>query len=96
MTPFRSLLDGQRMPPPARAGQHFPLDRVGAGPVSFRTSLRFSKPSGEINSRGQLGPWNKDDPARTPVSGDYRFENADLNKAGAAKVVAEMNRQRIQ
>ena len=65
-------------PPVTMDVQHLLLDHVGAGPVRFRTSLRFTKPSGEIKSQGQLGPWNNDDPARTPVSGEYRFENADL------------------
>jgi len=42
--------------------------------VAFRNPL----PPGEIQSRGHLGPWNLTDLGQTPVSGTYKFENADL------------------
>ncbi len=52
---------------------------VGPGqPMTFNTSLQNPKPPGLINSKGKFGPWQKDDPRSTPVSGNYTFQNADL------------------
>ncbi len=50
-----------------------------AGPMSFRAKLTNAKPIGEIDSEGQFGPWNKDEPSLTPVAGKYGFEHADLS-----------------
>jgi hypothetical protein len=47
-------------------------------PFIYDVSLRNALPSGEIQSRGHFGPWNSADPGKTPVSGTYQFENADL------------------
>ena len=47
-------------------------------PLSFDAVLSNAKPPGEINSKGTFGPWDKDEPADTPVSGSYTFRNADL------------------
>ncbi len=44
----------------------------------FRGTLTNAKPKGEIETRGQFGPWGIDDPGATPVVGSYGFENADL------------------
>jgi hypothetical protein len=44
----------------------------------FRGTLTNAKPKGEIETRGQFGPWNIDVPGDTPVLGSYGFENADL------------------
>ena len=49
------------------------------GPLSFNAALTNAKPPGEINSQGKFGPWDKDEPADTPVSGNYTFRNADLS-----------------
>ena len=55
------------------------VSNVAAGqPLSFRTVLRNPLPPGEIHAAGQFGPWRSDDPAKTPVSGKYRFDHADL------------------
>ncbi|MDQ6663821.1 MAG: hypothetical protein M3Z23_05470, partial [Acidobacteriota bacterium] len=55
------------------------LKHIGSGgPISFQTTLRNTKPPGEIRSEGKFGPWNPDDPGSTPVSGSYAFANADL------------------
>jgi len=48
-------------------------------PFAFDVSLRNALPAGEIQSRGHFGPWNSEDPGKTPVSGTYQFENADLS-----------------
>jgi hypothetical protein len=46
--------------------------------LSFRASLTNPKPPGQIQTQGNFGPWYVDDPARTPVAGQYTFRNADL------------------
>jgi AsmA-like C-terminal region len=48
------------------------------GPLIFHGSLTNGKPKGEIETHGQFGPWNADDPGGTPVSGVYSFTHADL------------------
>ena len=48
-------------------------------PFDFHGTLTNAKPKGEIATRGTFGPWNAEDPAYTPVSGNYSFDNADLD-----------------
>jgi hypothetical protein len=48
-------------------------------PMRFQSTLVNPKPPGDIQSAGEFGPWNNDDPSLTPVSGDYTFQNADLS-----------------
>ena len=48
-------------------------------PFDFHGTLTNAKPKGEIATRGTFGPWNAQDPAFTPVSGTYSFDNADLD-----------------
>ncbi len=47
-------------------------------PFHFHGLLTNAKPKGEIDTSGNFGPWDVDDPGDTPVSGDYKFTNADL------------------
>jgi hypothetical protein len=47
-------------------------------PADFQAILTNALPKGEINSYGKFGPWDAEDPAETPASGDYTFYNADL------------------
>jgi hypothetical protein len=47
-------------------------------PFQFQGSLTNGKPVGEIATKGQFGPWNGNEPAETPVSGEYEFTNANL------------------
>ncbi len=55
------------------------LHSVGPGKaMKFVAKLTNAKPPGLIDSRGSFGPWQRDDPRSTPVSGDYSFENANL------------------
>ena len=53
-------------------------DVAGQGPFSYDVTLFNPKPPGEIHSAGKFGPWNPQDPAHTPVSGSYTYENAKL------------------
>jgi hypothetical protein len=55
------------------------LKSVGVDkPFSFHGNLTNAKPQGEITTNGSFGPWDTDEPGDTPVSGQYRFTDADL------------------
>lgn len=47
-------------------------------PMPFEARLRNAKPPGDIVSTGKFGPWSRDEPGLTPVSGKYTFANANL------------------
>jgi hypothetical protein len=49
-------------------------------PLTYRVSLHNPLPSGEISASGKFGVWDQQDAARTPVSGEYKFERADLGR----------------
>jgi hypothetical protein len=54
----------------------------GAGPqdpMAFRASLTNALPVGEIESDGQFGPWNNNQPSLTALSGNYTFRQANLS-----------------
>ena len=56
------------------------LRSVGpANAMAFTAKLTNAKPPGLIDTVGSFGPWQKDDPRSTPVSGTYVFNNADLS-----------------
>jgi hypothetical protein len=58
----------------------FVLSNVGSnGPASFKARLSNPKPPGEITTAGKFGPWSADDVGKTAVSGEYEFQNADLD-----------------
>lgn len=48
------------------------------GALSFKAKLRNPIPPGQIETTGDFGPWQRDDPRATSVSGKYSFQNADL------------------
>ena len=48
-------------------------------PMSFVATLINAQPPGEIQSTGSFGPWQRGQPAETPVSGNYVFRHADLS-----------------
>ena len=50
-----------------------------AGEVKYEADLHNPKPPGEIVSQGMFGPWEKEDPGGTPLSGNYDFDHADLS-----------------
>jgi hypothetical protein len=64
---------------------HFDIQHLrlyGGGPedaMKFDAELRNAKPPGEIKSSGRFGPWDRAEPAGTPVSGNYTFRDADLS-----------------
>src|SRR5580698_3660380 len=47
-------------------------------PFHFHGILTNAKPKGEIDTTGDFGPWDVDDPGGSPVSGSYKFTDADL------------------
>ncbi len=58
---------------------HFKLTNVASGgAMGFDAELTNPKPVGTIHSTGSFGPWLTEDPGETPITGDYRFEHADL------------------
>jgi hypothetical protein len=55
------------------------LMSVGAGrPMKFHAILVNPKPVGNIDSTGDFGPFDAEDPGDTPVDGHYSFSHADL------------------
>jgi hypothetical protein len=56
------------------------MQSVGLGqPMSFQVTLTNPKPVGQVQSSGQFGPWDSDDPSLTPIAGNYSFSDADLS-----------------
>jgi hypothetical protein len=56
------------------------LDSVSVDkPFAFHGHLTNGKPVGEIETHGEFGPWDVDDPGGSPVSGEYKFSGADLD-----------------
>jgi hypothetical protein len=47
--------------------------------ADFRALLTNPKPEGRIETKGRFGPWQQDEPRRTPVRGEYAFRRADLD-----------------
>jgi hypothetical protein len=47
--------------------------------ATFHATLTNGLPPGEIHTDGEFGPWARNDPAATPVKGDYKFRDADLS-----------------
>jgi hypothetical protein len=47
-------------------------------PMDFDAELTNARPHGLIRTRGSFGPWVVDDPGASAVSGNYRFDKANL------------------
>jgi hypothetical protein len=59
------------------------LKNVGwSGPMTYKVKVRNPAPPGDVSAEGKFGVWNESDPGSTPISGDYRFEHADLGVFG--------------
>lgn len=46
--------------------------------ASFTASLTNAAPPGQIITQGHFGPWQMEDPGQTPLSANYRFNEANL------------------
>jgi hypothetical protein len=76
-------LQDRDKPPLKFVFHNFALHQVGStGPASFEAKFSNPEPPGEITATGKFGPWNQDDLGKTPVSGNYSFEQADLGVFG--------------
>jgi hypothetical protein len=47
--------------------------------MPFIATLTNAIPKGEIATKGSFGPWEKENPGMSPVSGRYNFDRADLD-----------------
>ncbi len=47
--------------------------------MKYDADLMNAMPPGHIVSQGHFGPWNADEPERTPLDGHYDFQKADLS-----------------
>jgi hypothetical protein len=66
-------------PPLQFSFRGFDIGNVGSdSPAVFKATIANPEPPGEITTTGRFGPWNPDEVGKTAVSGDYRFEHADL------------------
>ena len=55
------------------------LKSVGPNkPFDFHGELTNAKPQGEIATVGTFGPWDADEPGDSPLTGSYKFTDADL------------------
>ncbi len=60
--------------------QNLVMTDFGAAAGSpFNAGLINPVPRGVIDTTGMFGPWHSDEPGLTPVSGNYVFQNADMN-----------------
>ena len=48
-------------------------------PWKYEATLTNAVPRGEIAANGTFGPWEVESPGDSPLTGEYRFEHADLN-----------------
>jgi hypothetical protein len=55
------------------------LDFGASAGSHFEAGLINPVPRGVIDTQGTFGPWHSDEPGLTPVSGNYLFQNADMN-----------------
>ncbi len=73
---------------PRRAGKEprlFNVHRLTMEPVGRGETMTFVAavtnplPRGLVQSNGTFGPWRRDDPGATPLTGRYTFDNVDLS-----------------
>lgn len=63
--------------------QSITFDEVNRSSSSpFRARILINEPSTLIRSEGQMGPFNWNDPGRSPLSGSFVVEQADLSVLG--------------
>jgi AsmA-like protein len=62
------------------AVHHLTMDALGRGnSMPFEATITNPLPKGLVRSKGTFGPWRKDDPGSTPLSGRYTFDDVDLS-----------------
>jgi AsmA-like C-terminal region len=55
------------------------MQSVGNQSMPFEAALTNGVPPGEIATEGTFGPWDREEPGRTPLEGWFQFDNADLS-----------------
>ncbi|MGB7600734.1 MAG: hypothetical protein WBM24_10550 [Candidatus Sulfotelmatobacter sp.] len=56
------------------------LRNVGWGsPLTYRVKIHNPEPPGEVAAEGKFGVWNLTNAGETPISGKYKFSDADLS-----------------
>jgi len=81
---FLSFLPGEKNKQPTRFDVHdalFTGVRWGS-PITYRLKFRNPNPPGEIAVSGKFGPWADGHHEDTPLSGTYKFDQADLSVYG--------------
>ncbi|MBV8810507.1 MAG: hypothetical protein JO033_17690 [Acidobacteriaceae bacterium] len=46
--------------------------------IPYRVDLKLEDPPGAVHSEGVFGPWNPQDPGRSPMHGSYSYTGANL------------------
>jgi hypothetical protein len=46
--------------------------------MAFEAAITNPLPKGLVQTKGQFGPWHREDPGATPLAGDYTFDDVDL------------------
>jgi hypothetical protein len=63
--------------------------------AQFQGAVTNAIPRGRVETTGIFGPWLKDEPALTPIRGEYAFKNADLNDIkGIAGILSSVGQYR--
>jgi hypothetical protein len=52
------------------------------GPLTYHVNVHNPTPPGDVTAQGEFGLWNRTAAGETPISGDYKFEHADLSVYG--------------
>jgi hypothetical protein len=74
------------------AFRNFTMHEIGgSGAASFQATFSNPEPPGEIAASGKFGPWNETDVGKTPVSGKYSLQNADLGVFGGIGGILSAN-----
>ena len=50
-----------------------------SGPLTYRFKVHTPEPPGEVTTTGKFGVWIQGNAGETPISGEYKFEQADLS-----------------
>lgn len=67
-------------PPHEFVIHHLSMKNIAPGqPAKFVAELTNAAPPGEIESKGEFGPWQAGNPRATPVNASYTFRDADLS-----------------
>src|SRR5262249_54255377 len=75
-----SIPEGKDANTKVGAIHHLTRRRLGARKSwPFDATLTNAIPPGEIEVQGGFGPWNRDEPGDTPLTGQFVFAKADLS-----------------